>query len=56
MAAGVVVAFVAWRLRNGRIGRAWIAIREDEDVAEAEEAVGEAVSGSRCRVTVPATA
>ena len=30
-----IVAFIAWRLRNGRIGRAWIAIREDEDVAEA---------------------
>ena len=26
---------MAWRLRGGRIGRAWIAIREDEDVAEA---------------------
>ena len=30
-----VVAFVALRLRAGRIGRAWVAIREDEDVAEA---------------------
>jgi len=30
-----IIAFVAWRLRSGRIGRAWIAIREDEDVAEA---------------------
>jgi branched-chain amino acid transport system permease protein len=30
-----VVAFVALRLRSGRIGRAWVAIREDEDVAEA---------------------
>ncbi|HET9757383.1 MAG TPA: branched-chain amino acid ABC transporter permease, partial [Candidatus Limnocylindrales bacterium] len=30
-----IIAFIAWRLRNGRIGRAWIAIREDEDVAEA---------------------
>jgi len=30
-----VVAFVALRLRGGRIGRAWVAIREDEDVAEA---------------------
>jgi branched-chain amino acid transport system permease protein len=35
LAFAVVIAFVAWRLRNGRIGRAWIAIREDEDVAEA---------------------
>lgn len=30
-----VVAFVANRLRDSRIGRAWMAIREDEDVAEA---------------------
>ncbi len=30
-----IIAFVAWRLRAGRIGRAWVAIREDEDVAEA---------------------
>jgi len=30
-----LVAFVAYRLRDARIGRAWVAIREDEDVAEA---------------------
>jgi branched-chain amino acid transport system permease protein len=30
-----VVAFVAIRLRDSRLGRAWVAIREDEDVAEA---------------------
>jgi len=30
-----IIAFVAWRLRDSRIGRAWVAIREDEDVAEA---------------------
>lgn len=30
-----LIAFVAWRLRDSRIGRAWVAIREDEDVAEA---------------------
>ena len=30
-----VIAFVAVRLRDSRLGRAWIAIREDEDVAEA---------------------
>jgi len=30
-----VIAFVAWRLRGSRLGRAWVAIREDEDVAEA---------------------
>jgi branched-chain amino acid transport system permease protein len=29
------IALVAWRLRASRIGRAWISIREDEDVAEA---------------------
>ena len=34
--AGVVIAaLVAWRLREGRLGRAWMSIREDEDVAEA---------------------
>jgi branched-chain amino acid transport system permease protein len=34
--AGCVVAiFVADRLNNSRLGRAWIAIREDEDVARA---------------------
>ncbi len=30
-----VIAFVAVRLRDSRLGRAWVAIREDEDVAEA---------------------
>jgi branched-chain amino acid transport system permease protein len=35
LALAAVVAFVAWRLRTSRLGRAWIAIREDEDVAEA---------------------
>jgi branched-chain amino acid transport system permease protein len=35
LAFAAVVAFVAWRLRSSRLGRAWIAIREDEDVAEA---------------------
>jgi len=30
-----VIAFIAWRLRGSRLGRAWLAIREDEDVAEA---------------------
>jgi branched-chain amino acid transport system permease protein len=29
-----VVAFVAWRLRGSRLGRSWMATREDEDVAE----------------------
>lgn len=35
LALAAVVAFVASRLRTSRLGRAWIAIREDEDVAEA---------------------
>jgi branched-chain amino acid transport system permease protein len=34
--AGCLVAlFIAYRLRDSRIGRAWKAIREDEDVAQA---------------------
>jgi branched-chain amino acid transport system permease protein len=33
--AAFLVGFVAWRLRGSRLGRAWMAIREDEDVAEA---------------------
>jgi branched-chain amino acid transport system permease protein len=35
VAAVVIAALVAWRLREGRLGRAWMGIREDEDVAEA---------------------
>ncbi len=31
----VVISFVALRLQNARLGRNWMAIREDEDVAEA---------------------
>jgi branched-chain amino acid transport system permease protein len=31
----VIVAFVAVRLRDSRLGRTWMAVREDEDVAEA---------------------
>ena len=30
-----IVAFIAWRLRDSRIGRTWMALREDEDVARA---------------------
>jgi len=33
--SAIFIAFVAWRLRESRLGRAWMAIREDEDVAEA---------------------
>jgi branched-chain amino acid transport system permease protein len=33
---GVLIAiFVSWRLRDSRLGRQWMAMREDEDVAEA---------------------
>jgi branched-chain amino acid transport system permease protein len=35
LACAAIVAFVAWRLRSSRLGRSWMAIREDEDVAEA---------------------
>lgn len=30
-----VIAFIAARLRDSRLGRAWMALREDEDVAQA---------------------
>jgi branched-chain amino acid transport system permease protein len=30
-----IVGFIAWRLRDSRIGRTWMALREDEDVAVA---------------------
>ncbi len=35
VAASALVAFVSARLRDSRLGRAWMALREDEDVAEA---------------------
>ena len=35
VAAAAIVAFVTARLRDARVGRAWEAIREDEDVAAA---------------------
>jgi branched-chain amino acid transport system permease protein len=31
----LLVGFVSWRLRDSRMGRAWMAMREDEDVAAA---------------------
>lgn len=34
LACAAIVAFVAWRLRGSRLGRSWMAIREDEDVAQ----------------------
>lgn len=30
-----IAVYISWRLENSRLGRAWMAIREDEDVAEA---------------------
>ncbi len=35
LAGCLLVGFVSWRLRESRIGRAWMAVREDEDVAQA---------------------
>jgi branched-chain amino acid transport system permease protein len=35
LAGCLVVGFVAWRLRDSRLGRSWMAVREDEDVAQA---------------------
>jgi branched-chain amino acid transport system permease protein len=35
IASALLIAFFSYRLRESRLGRAWMAIREDEDVAEA---------------------
>jgi branched-chain amino acid transport system permease protein len=35
LAACLLAFFIAWRLRDSRLGRQWRALREDEDVAEA---------------------
>jgi branched-chain amino acid transport system permease protein len=35
MAVCLIAGFVSWRLANSRVGRAWSAMREDEQVAEA---------------------
>ncbi len=35
LAGCLLVAFVSLRLRDSRLGRAWMALREDEDVAQA---------------------
>ena len=35
VAGCLLAAFVSWRLRDARLGRQWMAMREDEDVAEA---------------------
>jgi branched-chain amino acid transport system permease protein len=31
----VITLFIVWRMKDSRQGRAWMALREDEDVAEA---------------------
>jgi branched-chain amino acid transport system permease protein len=35
LVSSVVAAYAAWRLEESRLGRAWKAIRDDEDVAQA---------------------
>lgn len=35
LAGCLLVIFVSYRLKNSRLGRAWMALREDEDVAQA---------------------
>jgi branched-chain amino acid transport system permease protein len=35
LVASLVAAYAAWRLEESRLGRAWKAIRDDEDVAQA---------------------
>jgi branched-chain amino acid transport system permease protein len=35
LVSALVAAYFAWRLEESRLGRAWMAIRDDEDVAQA---------------------
>ncbi|OQY35155.1 MAG: hypothetical protein B6I38_01640 [Anaerolineaceae bacterium 4572_5.1] len=35
LVAVLFAVFISWRLRDSRLGRQWMALREDEDVAEA---------------------
>ena len=35
MALVFIAAYISWRIEDSRVGRAWAALREDEDVAEA---------------------
>jgi branched-chain amino acid transport system permease protein len=35
LVASAFAAYCAWRLENSRLGRAWMAVRDDEDVAQA---------------------
>ena len=34
LAGSLVALFISWRLKGSRVGRAWVAMREDEDVAD----------------------
>jgi len=31
----ILAGYISWRLKDSRVGRAWMAVREDEDVAQA---------------------
>jgi ABC-type branched-subunit amino acid transport system permease subunit len=35
LGGALVALFISWRLKGSRVGRAWVAMREDEDVADA---------------------
>jgi branched-chain amino acid transport system permease protein len=35
LAGCLLAGFISWRLKDSRLGRAWMAVREDEDVAQA---------------------
>ncbi|MBV8183856.1 MAG: branched-chain amino acid ABC transporter permease, partial [Hyphomicrobiales bacterium] len=35
LVSSAIAAYFAWRLENSRLGRAWMAVRDDEDVAQA---------------------
>jgi branched-chain amino acid transport system permease protein len=35
LVASAIAAYCAWRLENSALGRAWMAVRDDEDVAQA---------------------
>ena len=35
LAGSLAALFISWRLKDSRVGRAWVAMREDEDVADA---------------------
>lgn len=35
LVCSLIAAYIAWSLENSRLGRAWTAIRDDEDVAQA---------------------